>query len=327
MRYIISFIVAVFAVVAAPVWSAGFSFQDTPGEHLDVLLDGKVVARYMYAYDKSTPQRLHDTYKPYLHVFDAEGKAPITKGPGGQFTHHRGIFIGYNRMSFGGKTFDRWHMKGGEQVHKQFSQQKADEQMATFTSVVHWNDDAGKPMIEEHRTMTVRRAPAPARLIIDFVTVLKAPAGDVVLDGDPEHAGIHYRPANEVDTKQTLYVFPKENAVPTKDVDYPWVGETYTLGDKRYSVVHMNHPDNPKNTRYSAYRDYGRFGAFPKATVKAGESLTLKYRFLIADGEMPPAEMIQRCWDEFAGASTPSPVPPITRSARTSSVGGAQKQR
>ena len=34
---------------------AGFALQDKPGEYLDVLLDGKVVARYMYAYDKSTP--------------------------------------------------------------------------------------------------------------------------------------------------------------------------------------------------------------------------------------------------------------------------------
>ena len=81
----------------------------------------------------------------------------------------------------------------------------------------------------------------------------------------------------------------------------------------RYSIVEMNHPQNPKGIKYSAYRDYGRFGAFiPKTTIPAGESLTLKFRFLIADGEMPPAEMIEKCWDDFAGASSPTPVPPIT---------------
>src|SRR5688572_3157558 len=284
--------------------SSGFALKDTAGDHLDVLLDGKVVGRYMYAHDASTPERLHETYKPYLHVFDAEGKAPITKGPGGQFTHHRGIFIGWNKITSNGKTYDRWHMKDkqgtGEIVHQKFGEQKAGPDRATFTSVTRWFDEAGKLILEEERTTTFLHAAPPARLVIDFTSTLK-PASDVMLDGDPEHAGIQYRPANEVVAKETTYVFPKKAADPKKDQDYPWVGETYTLRGKRHSVVHMNHPDNPKGTVYSAYRDYGRFGAFPKAQIKGGDSLTLKYRFLIADGEMPPADVVQKTWDAFAG--------------------------
>ncbi len=291
---------------------AGFALQEKAGECVDVLLDGKTVARYMCAYDKSTPERLHETYKPYLHVFDAEGKAPITKGPGGQYTHHRGIFIGWNKLGFGGKTHDRWHMKGGEQVHQKLLAQKAGAEEASFTSLVHWNDPDGKPMVVEERTMAFRRAPAPGRLLVDFTSTLAAPAGAVQLDGDPEHAGIHFRPANEIVSDETVYVYPKEGADAHKDVDYPWVGESYTLGGKRYSVVQMNPPGNPKGTKYSAYRDYGRFGAFPKAEIPSGKSITLKYRFLIADGEMPGAEMIQTGWDAFAGVSSPSPVPKTT---------------
>jgi hypothetical protein len=123
---------------------------------------------------------------------------------------------------------------------------------------------------------------------------------------------VQFRPANEVDSQQTLYVFPKENADPRKDTDYPWVGETFTLGEQKYSVVDLNHPDNPRGTVFSAYRDYGRFGAFFKRELPHGETLTLKYRFLIADGEMPPAAMLQEAWDDFAGAAMPSAVPPIT---------------
>jgi len=274
---------------------AGFTLEDKTGEYLDVLLDGRIVARYMYAYDKSTPERLHETYKPYLHVFDAEGKAPITKGPGGLFTHHRGIFIGWNRIHFDGKTYDRWHMTGGEIVHQKFLEREADSDQATFTSLTHWNDETGKPIVKEERMLTSRRAPAPFRLLIDFTAKLMAPNGDVMLDGDPEHAGIQYRPANEVVADETKYVFPKEDANPRVDVDYPWVGETYTFNGKRYSVVEMNHPDNPKDTKYSAYRDYGRFGAFFRKEIKLGQSLTVKYRFLIADGEMPATKLIRKC--------------------------------
>src|SRR5689334_24902832 len=72
----------------------GFALKDSPGDHLDVLLDGKLVARYMYAHDTSSKERRTDTSKPFLHVFDADGKAPITNGPGSkQYPHHRGIFI------------------------------------------------------------------------------------------------------------------------------------------------------------------------------------------------------------------------------------------
>ena len=289
-----------------------FTLRDSCCEHLDILVGNRIAARYMYAYDNSTPERLHETYKPYLHVFDSEGKVPITKGPGGKFTHHRGIFIGWNRMRFGGNGYDRWHMKGGEIIHQEFASQQADAEHAAFTSLTHWNDESGNPMIQEERTMAVCAAPAPFRLIIDFEATLTAPVGDVVLDGDPEHAGVQYRPADEIASEETIYVFPQADADPRVDLDYPWVGETYILNSKQHSVVEMNHPDNPKGTKYSAYRDYGRFGAFFTAEIPSGQSLTMKYRFLIADGEMPSAGIIQGHWDAFAGATVPTAVPQVT---------------
>ena len=289
----------------------GFALQDKPGECLDVTLGGKTVARYMYAFDKSSPQRLGETYKPYLHVFDAEGKAPITKGPGGQFTHHRGIFVGWNQLATGGKSYDTWHMPNSKQVHQKFLKQDASADQATVTSLVFWNDNDGKPLVEEERTMVFRRLPSGI-VAIDLTTRLKPARGDTRLDGDPEHAGVQFRPANEVVAAETTYVFPKEGAQPTKDLDYPWVGETYTLAGKRYSVVDLNHPGNPKATKFSAYRDYGRFGAFFIKDVKADETLELKYRFLVFEGEMPAAAAIQKSWDEFAGAASPTPTPKLT---------------
>ena len=53
--------------------AADFSLKDTPGDHLDVLSGGKLVGRYMYGHDVSTPERRVETFKPWLHVFDAEG--------------------------------------------------------------------------------------------------------------------------------------------------------------------------------------------------------------------------------------------------------------
>lgn len=162
--------------------------------------------------------------------------------------------------------------------------------------------------------MTVSAGPAPAYAQIDFTSKLTAPRGEVKLDGDPEHAGIHFRPANNVERTKTLYVFPRENADAHKDKDYPWVGETFTLAGRMSSVVSIGHVGNPSGTRWSAYRDYGRFGAFPTATIKSGESVTFKYRFLVAAGEMLPAAPVQKSANDFSGTSDPTPKTTVLRS-------------
>ena len=276
-------------------WAA-LEFKDTEGKHLDVVSDGKVVVRYMYEYDPSTKESLHNTYKPYLHVFDEEGKVPITKGPGGQFTHHRGIFIGWSRVKVGGKSYDRWHMKGGSIVHQKFLQKEAKEGIAMFTSLTHWMDEKEEPFLAEERTMTISEGVHGGRVMIDFQSKLTPVNEEVFLNGDPEHAGIQYRPANEVDRKKTKYLFPN-GVTEVKGVkDLPWAAENYTLGDKNYSVVHMNGPKNPKDTVHSAYRDYGRFGAYFKKTISKGESLTVNYGFLIKDGDLPEVAAIDAIW-------------------------------
>lgn len=316
--FLLSLASAAFAVIASPFAFAadakGFSIDDKPGQYLDILLDGKIVARYMDAHDTSTKEKRLETYKPYLHIFDGEGKEPITQGAGGkQFPHHRGIYIGWQQMTYEGKKMNFWEMAAGDIIHEKFAEAKADADSATFTSLTKWvPNGSDKPVIEETRTMTFHRAPEPARLVVDFTSTLKAPNGDVKLDANAEHGGVQYRPAGDITASETTYVYPKEKADPHKDVDYPWVGETYTLHGKKYSVVEMSSPENPKGIQWSAYRDYGRFGALPKAELKSGKSLTLKFRFLIADGEMPQPAMIEKVYDQFTGAKDPSPVPQVT---------------
>lgn len=295
-------VLGVFGALATPVL-ADLELKDTAGAHLDVVSGDKILVRYMYAHDTSTPEKHHETYKPYLHVFDAEGKNPITKGPGGKFTHHRGIFIGWNRIGFGGKNYDRWHMKGGDIIHREFSTKEAKGRDAAIVSLTQWMADQENPILHEERTMRVEeRVKGAARMMIDFQSVLTAKDGDVSLKGDPEHAGIQYRPANEVDVKETVYVFPKEGMDPKKERDLPWVAESYTLHGKRHSVVHMNHPQNPKGTVHSAYRNYGRFGAYFEKEIPKGEELKVRYRILIIDGELPARDVIEKEWKAFAEA-------------------------
>lgn len=287
---------------------ADFELKDTPNQHLDVLHNGKVVARYQYAYDNSTPEKLAETYKPIFHVFSADGSKPITKGAGGQFTHHRGWFIGWAKIHVQGSQIDRWHMKGGSIIHKKFLSQKADAKSASFAAQLAWEGTTPEPVILEERTITVTEAPAPAYVRVEMLSELKSLAGEIKLDGDPEHAGFQFRPSELVNPANTSYLFPKADADPTKDLDYPWVAETFTIEDKPYHVAFLNHPQNPTETRFSAYRDYGRFGGFFRGTIPENGTFRLRGRLLVSEGVPLSAESIQKASNEFTGKNDPTPA-------------------
>ncbi|MHC4596999.1 MAG: DUF6807 family protein [Planctomycetota bacterium] len=278
----------------------GFSWKCKNGECLDLLFNRRKVTRYMYACDTSNPQRIFETYKPFLHVFDAEGKNLLTNGPDGicpyqkdkiRYPHHRGIFIGWTKLEFAGDTYSFWGMGGGVvQRHKKFLEQTAGPVLARSKTLIHWNDKDSKPIIAERRQTTVFRQSDPTILLLDFQTELKAVRGEVFLNGDPEHGGFQYRAHNDVaagdqEVKAT-YLFHKDGIDARRDKDLPWAAMSYGLDGRRYCVQHMSHPDNPKSTFYSAYRDYGRFGAFFKQKIGAGETLTLRYRIWIGEGKM-----------------------------------------
>jgi len=297
---------------AALVSAADYELSESAAEgELEVKADGRLVARYQFGYDVSTPERQDQTYKPYLHVFDAAGEMPVTKGPGGRFPHHRGIFLGWNGIKVNGKSYDRWHMRDGAQVHREFLHKQADGEGAAFTSLIHWQGrDSEEPILEEERTMRFTPGPENAYLTVDVESKIKAMAGDTELGGDPEHAGLQFRPADELDGGKTRYFFPKAAADPHKDLDYEWVGMSYTIGDRTTHVLYFNHPENPRETRFSAYRDYGRFGGFFRGKLAKDESLTLRVRFLLLEGEMPDAEWIQHQHNAFTGRDLA--VPEVT---------------
>ncbi|MCX7887150.1 MAG: PmoA family protein, partial [Verrucomicrobiae bacterium] len=276
-------------------------FQDKPGQQLDVLRNQKLLARYLYAND---PARPTETDKPFLHVFDPDGQFPITNGPGGEYPHHRGIFIGWRKLTVNGKPHDFWSMKDGQQIHRKLLITKDG---SAFTSLVDWLTNDSTLLLKEQRTFRFLEPPAPAYALIETRSKLKAVAGEPVLDGDPEHAGLQFRPANDIDRTATAYFFPKENADPRTDKDYPWVGVTFSLHGKPFSVVYLNHPSNPKDAVTSAYRDYGRFGMFAKATIPNDSEKTICVRFLIVAGEMPSADSIQKAYKDFAGVNLPTP--------------------
>jgi hypothetical protein len=208
----------------APAFAA--DIKVSPSEAVDVTQDGKVVARFMMAHDVSTPAKRLETDKPYLHVFDPSGALRLTKGPGFNFTHHRGIMLGFMKITVDGKTYDRWHMVKGDQIVTAIKPTDSG-----FVASIDWQGATAqdKPILTEERAFTFTKASAPFYLGIEMKTALKPDHGEAKIDGDPEHAGAQFRPSEKIDGKKTTYVYPGKDILIHKVRDLTWVAEVFTV--------------------------------------------------------------------------------------------------
>jgi hypothetical protein len=288
-----------------------FTQKETKGEYVDVLFGDRPVLRYV---NKPHDAKAHYlTFKPFHQVFDPkDGKVMLSSGAyndpkDGLFPHHRGLFFGFNKISYeqDGKKVDAdiWHgTKDVFSTHDKMVTSEAGEVFARHTAAISWHGPDGKTFAEEQRTVTVYNVAGGTML--DWSTELTTKLDKVRLDGDPQHAGFHFRATQEVSketAKKTYYLRPdgkgKEGETrnwdakgkDAKTVNLPWNAMSFETGGKRYTALRINHPDNPKETRGSE-RDYGRFGDYFEFDLTPKTPLKLKYRVWVQEGEMTGEE-------------------------------------
>lgn len=299
-----------------------FSWNDVPEENFcELSLGDRPLVRYMYApLDESSTETRDATYKPFLHVYSPDGSQLITKGPGGLFPHHRGIFFGFNKITYGpdDKKCDTWHCRGkAHQQHEEFAKMQADAESGVLESSVHWHGQEGEHFATEARRQTVTMDDGV--MCIDFHTTLTPTeeVGHLNLDGDPQHAGVQFRASQKVPdgtADQTYYIRTDGKGKPGdyrnwnqnnandpmngETTNRPWLAASFVIDDERYTVLRLDHPSNPRPSHYSE-RDYGRFGSFFVSDVSAEEPLELNYRFYVKQGEMT-VEECQALSDAYA---------------------------
>lgn len=267
---------------------------DPPGRKVDVMLDGKLVARFIYG---------EGQFKPYLHVYGEDGDCLTQWDPKQTFPHHRGIFIGWNKIGsdLGGPakkgstekdpkgTFDLWHFNnGGKMEVLKFEKLEGGKDNATIVATIAWrggNKDAtgSDLLMTETRTLVISR-PAPKKTQVDAAFEFK-PARDVQLNGDLQHSGMHFRSTAELISekrqKETSYLWEPDVALKGDKViskELKWARLVLPVGKNWYTVTHLNAPANP--VEELSTRDYGRFGFFFKKDLKKDEVMSLKYRIV-----------------------------------------------
>jgi hypothetical protein len=287
----------------------GFEWRDTPSRYSELSWASRPVLRYMYeALDDSTPERRDETYKVYHHVYDPRGRRFLTKGPGGLFPHHRGLFYGFNRISYGDRRADVWHCRDGEfQAHESFLAAEAGPVIGRHRLAISWHGQDGGVFAQEEREMSVVQV--PRGVLIEFASRLSSTVGKVQLAGDPQHAGFQFRATQDVPDKtkdRTYYLRPDGRDQPgsfrnwpdnVEQVNLPWNALSFVVDDQRYTCCYLDHPENPKPARYSE-RDYGRFGSDFEYELDEGKPLLVKYRLWLQEGEMT-VEQVREHSDTF----------------------------
>jgi len=271
------------------VWAVEFAFEDQTGCCL-LEGDGKPWTGTMMA--PFDPVKREDTYKVYTHIYDFQGVAPITKGPGGKYPHHRGMFIGWKDTVVGGRHLNLWEMADTSQRHVAWLDRKAGKDAAVQSERIQWCDPDGKTIIEETRAIAARPGPNGTRLF-DFQSTLLSPSGDIQLRGDPQHAGMQVRMEQEVAEHEdsTKYILPEGgNELPDdKVVGAWWVCCSPVVRGTRYWVVHMTPGHHPLGQPVYSIRRYARFGAFFEPDLKDGKPSTFNFRVAVSDKEMDRA--------------------------------------
>jgi hypothetical protein len=283
-----------------------------------LLYEGKKVLEYVRpTFDPKLSEGKKDgaltnpTIKVFHHLYDDSGAVRLTNGPEGQYPHHRGIFFGFNRISYDGKKADVWHCREGEsQRHVETVKVSAGPTSGGHKVAIKWHGQDGKPFATEERELIVN-AGKGGRLI-EFNSTVTTDLDKVRLDGDPQHAGFHFRANAEVEkTKaETYFLSPDGKGEKGKEVNWepkgkkgpvnrPWTAMSFVVGGKRYTVVYLDHPDNPKEARQSE-RAYGRLGTYFEYDLTKDKPLKVKYRLWVQDGEVT-AEQCEALSKAFVG--------------------------
>jgi hypothetical protein len=284
-----------------PPAQTGFKWVDHLPDNSELYFGDRLVSRYMRTpYDPAKGKR-EQTYKVYHHVFDPEtGQVQLTKGPGSQFTHHRGLFFGFQKVTYGGtQKVNIWECPNAYQADAGTVFAEAGPVVGRHRVKIDWHGK-GKDIFaaEQREVMFIN---TPGGILVDWSTRLETTDGPVLLDGDPQHAGFHFRAAAEVgekNAKQTYYLRPDGQGkldetrnwpAQKNHVNLPWDVMCCVIGSKRYSIEYIDRPQNPKEARFSE-RDYGRFGSYFVWHLDKDKPLLLNYRVWLQAGEMTGAQ-------------------------------------
>ena len=232
--------------------------------------------------------------------------------------HHRSLWFGLGKVN----GHDFWHDPGarkddrlyGRMVHTGMKgmQLLGAEKALVFTTTTDWvaDEDPGKKICQDKRTFRLVQRDG-GEFILDAAITIEASEGDVEILDDKEGSwAIRVTPSLRLEGEHARGGILNSAGQKGKDawgkranwVDYFGPDQNGT----RVGIAMFDHPTNLRNPSWWHARHYGLFavnpfgqghlekGADPHAgdyTIKAGDSLTLRYRLLFHLGDPDPKRL------------------------------------
>jgi len=306
---------ALFAAVAARAAVEVKSLDD----RVRIEIDGKLFTEY------------HIAGAPHVYYWPVIGPGgvkmtrswPMAEVPGEErdHVHHRSLWFSHglvNGVDFWGEAAS---YKGtpkhpvGRIEHDKIVEAKGGADSGLLKASQKWIASDESIPLTSTQTLKVYSRPDTER-VFDFEVTLTAGDKDVVL-GDTKEGTAAIRIAESMRLKGPKTT-PGAGKILNSEGDADgkvwgkrakWVDMSGPIDGKIFGIAFMDHPKNPRHpTRWHA-RDYGLFAANPFCekdmdknqpqgagdfTLKAGQSITFRYRLLIHEGDAAAAKVADR---------------------------------
>ena len=253
-----------------------------------------------------------------------------TTGEAKDHPHHRGIFIGHQDMS--GAGF--WHNQfknSGTVEHLKVIESRSGEDRALIKTLNAWKDSEGKTIAADTRTMTFG-GDKIARYL-DLEINMHATNQDIVFEefkdgfvGIRTHPDLRLTTSTKHGVKQVFGKARNSEGGEGKSIwgkRADWVHYYGTIEGKEAGIAFFSHPSNLNKKGERSWwhaRDYGLISANPfapvklggdgKHTVKKGQSLKLRYRFVFHSGSKDDARIEERFADYAKDSGHPTSIMP-----------------
>lgn len=288
-------------------------------DRVRIEIDGKLFTEYRMS---GAP---HVYYWPVIGPGGAKMTRswPMAEAPGEEHDHphHRSLWFSHGQVNGVDFWSEAASTKGtpkhpvGRIEHDKILEAKGGADSGVLKSSQKWIAPDDSTPVTSTQTLKVYSRPDSERLF-DFEVTLTAGDKDVVF-GDTKEGSAGIRIAESMRLKGPKST-PGAGKILNSEGDADgavwgkrakWVDMSGPIDGKIFGIAFMDHPKNPRYpTRWHA-RDYGLFAANPFCekemdknqpsgagdfTLKAGQSITFRYRILIHEGDAAAAKVADR---------------------------------
>lgn len=267
-----------------------------------------------------TELRLKEGPKPYFYPLLGPGGVPMTRhypmrsdvtDEDKDHPHHRSLWFTHGDVN--GIDFWAEGPTRGRIVHQAILRMQGGAESGELWTSNRWQSAEGRPVLSDDTRLRVWRSPSGR--MFDLDVTLTASEGTDVVFGDTKEGTLGVRLAESMRLKPNKHYAGQptghilQNTGVTDGATWgkraAWTAYSGRVQGRTMTMVIFDHPSNPRHPTWWHVRDYGLFAANPfgihdferkpagtgNLTVKAGESITFRYRFLILTGGPDPARL------------------------------------